>query len=246
MESVRGVAAGYARSGPHDDDPEVSIEAQREAIAAYARFRGLALTESFTDEEEPGSVPLEARPGGSALVSWLAQPHPGGVAVLAVRLERLFASATECLAHLDRWEERGTTLHLLDLGGAPLDFASPAAALVRASLSAARAMELEQHERPSLRSLHKRKRGVKPLLGEKVVRGFIVPDPVELHAVERIRELADEGKSLRLIAEALDQEGVPTKRRARSWSKEAIRLILQRVERGELRSLRPDDKGGAD
>ena len=77
-----------------------------------------------------------------------------------------------------------------------------------------------------------------PLLGERVVRGYIVPDPVEAHAVERIQELAAQGKSLRLIAEALDQEGVPTKRRASAWSKEAIRLILARIERGEARALR--------
>ncbi|HBP17086.1 MAG TPA: hypothetical protein DEA08_04725, partial [Planctomycetes bacterium] len=94
----------------------------------------------------------------------------------------------------------------------------------------------------SLRTLHKRKKGSKLLLGEKVVRGFVVPDPVEAHAVQRIQELADEGKSLRLIAEALDQEGVPTKRRAKSWSKEAIRLILRRIENGEVRSLRGEAK----
>ena len=106
-----------------------------------------------------------------------------------------------------------------------------------------RRSEEQARETPaSLRTLHKRKKGSKLLLGEKVVRGFVVPDPVEAHAVQRIQELADEGKSLRLIAEALDQEGVPTKRRAKSWSKEAIRLILRRIENGEVRSLRGEAK----
>ena len=91
-----------------------------------------------------------------------------------------------------------------------------------------------------LKSLHKRKRGAKLRLGEKVVRGYVVPDPVEAHAVERIQELSSQGKSLRLIAEALDQEGVPTKRRASGWSKEAIRLILRRIEEGQIPNLRSD------
>ena len=43
-------------------------------------------------------------------------------------------------------------------------------------------------------------------------------------------------------ADALDQEGIPTKRRAKHWSKEAIRLMLQRIEKGEIRSLRRRDE----
>ncbi len=230
-------AALYARTGPEGDEPD-PLERQLEALRGYAAFRGLAVAETFTDPDTPGSIPLEARAGGEGLTRFLSAPHPGGAAVVTARLEHLFASATECLAHLEEWEPAGVALHVLDLGGAPLDFSSPAAGLVKATLAAARAMELEQHQRPSLRSLHKRKRGVKPLLGERVVRGYIVPDPVEAHAVERIQELAAQGKSLRLIADALDQEGVPTKRRASAWSKEAIRLILARIERGEARALR--------
>jgi len=233
------VAVGYGRRGPGEqDDPSLTIAAQREAIEAYARFRGFELQEFFSDAAVSGAVPIEARRGGVALTKWLERPHPGGVVLLASRLERLFASATECVAYLGPWEQSGITLHVLDLGGAAVDLASPVGPLVRAVLSAAKDMEREQQQRPSLVGL--RKPAGKPRLGEKVVRGFVVPDPDERFAVERIRALASEGKSLRLIAEALDQEGIPTKRRAKGWSKEAIRLILQRVERGDIRHLRPD------
>lgn len=160
--------------------------------------------------------------------------------LVANRLELLFASATECVAYLHPWENKGVHVHVLDLGGAPVDLNSAVGPIVKAVLESARDMEREQHQRPSLIGMRKRKQGTKPLLGEKVVRGFIVPDPDEQSAVQRIQELAHQGKSLRLIAEALDQEGIPTKRRAKGWSKEAIRLILQRIERGEVRSLRAD------
>ena len=82
--------------------------------------------------------------------------------------------------------------------------------------------------------------GGKVLLGERVVRGYIVPDHDEMRAVARIQALKEQGKSLRIIAETLDEEGVPTKRRAKAWSKEAIRLILKRIEAGEVRSLRKE------
>ncbi|MGE0713573.1 MAG: recombinase family protein [Planctomycetota bacterium] len=234
-------ALGYVRTGDREgeDDPLISVEAQRAAIEAYATFRGLNLEGVLVDEGVGGGVPLEARPGGAELGRWLTRPRVHSVVVL--RLDRLFASARECVNVVERWEEKLVALHVLDLEGAALDTFSPQGRVALAVLRAAARMEEQQREAAldlDLKGLHRRKRGAKLLLGERVVRGFVVPDPVEEHAVQRIQELANEGKSLRLIAEALDQEGVPTKRRAKSWSKEAIRLILKRIEDGQVRPLR--------
>jgi len=161
------------------------------------------------------------------------------LALIVFRLERIFASAIECVSHQEAWHERGITLHVLDVAGLAVDLDSASGALVMGVMRCAREMELVTRERGALPSSRRRERGDRPLLGERVVRGYIVPDPIEQRAVERIEALKREGKSLRLIAEALDREGVPTKRRARrGWSKEAIRLILARIERGEVRSLR--------
>lgn len=235
-------ALGYIRTSDLDEaDPLMASEAQQVAIEHYAAFRGLSLEAVLIDDEVAGSVPLEARPAGGEFARWIHKPRVHSIIVQ--RLDRLFASARECLAALERWEEKQIAIHVLDLAGAPVDTLSPQGRFMKAVLRSAAQMEEQARESPTnLRTLHKRKKGSKLLLGEKVVRGFVVPDPVEAHAVQRIQELADEGKSLRLIAEALDQEGVPTKRRAKSWSKEAIRLILRRIENGEVRSLRGEAK----
>lgn len=230
MPIRRRMALGYvrqARDGPATDEQESSL-------AAYAGFKGLVLVETYVDEEVPGGVPLAARPAGSRLVERLERADGRGAAVLCLRLEDLFASATECVAYEEAWRQRDGELHVLDLDGNPVNTTSHEGRFMVAVLQAVRAMEAAPG-RPRHASRDK------PLLGERVLRGFLVPDPDELVAVRRIQELAAQGKSLRLIAQALDEEGVPTKRRAKAWSKEAIRLIMRRIEKGEVKSLlRPD------
>lgn len=231
-------ALGYVRtSGDDDSDPFASREGQQQALEAYARLRGLHLQEVIGDIDVPGAVPREVREGAAELERRILSPHVH--AVLVQRLDRLFSSTLECVETVARWAEAGTTLHVLAVAGEPLSMDSPQGRYFLALLEEAVAMEDQASEGAStLRNLHRRKRGAKLQLGEKVVRGYVVPDPVEAHAVLRIQELANEGKSLRLIAEALDQEGVPTKRRASGWSKEAIRLILKRIEDGRVPNLR--------
>jgi DNA invertase Pin-like site-specific DNA recombinase len=172
-------------------------------------------------------VPLAARAAGARLLDRLERPDGRGAAVLCLRVEHLFSSATELVAYEEAWRLREGELHVLDLDGNPVSTATHEGRFMVACMQAARAME-SQPGRP--RHAHHDK----PM---RVVRGHLVPDPDEMVAVKRIQELAHQGKSLRLIAEALDEEGVPTKRRAKAWSKEAIRLILRRIEKGEVKSL---------
>lgn len=251
--SAPRIAIGYARSNQPSEPGGLSLETQVEAIKSYAHFRKLELETIICDANVSGSMPIEAREGGAKLIERLYQPHVGAD-LLVVHLERLFSSAAECVDSCEALEPQGTVLHVLDLEGSAISTDSPAGQMMLAVLRSARGMEREQlrHRAQSIVKARRARRGVKPLLGERIVRGYIVPDPAEMHAVQRIEELSRKGKSLRLIAEALDQEGVPTKRRAKAWSKEAIRLILRRIEAGEVRALRtvdlrrPTDNGTID
>lgn len=233
-------ALGYVRtSGDDESDPLTSSEYQARSIEAYTTLRGLHLQEVLVDAEVPGAMPHEARPGAAELERRVHSPRIH--AVVVSRLDRLFSSTHECLLTVARWQEAGTVVHVLAVAGEPMRLDSRQGELALAFMAEAVSMEEQAGDGASLlKTLHKRKRGSKLRLGEKVVRGYVVPDPVEAHAVERIQQLSSQGKSLRLIAEALDQEGVPTKRRASGWSKEAIRLILKRIEEGQIRNLRSD------
>lgn len=234
------VAIGYARASAEESkEYALSIEAQVEAIEAYTRMRGMTLETVYADEDIPGSTPIEVRPGGAELIGRLQHPHTG-LDLLVLRLDRLFCSAAECVEYCEAFVPQETVLHVLDLDGSAFSTDSPPGLLMLSVLRAARDMEQEQslNQGKTILQARKARKGAKPLLGERIVRGYIVPDPAELQAVKRIDEMAKEGKSLRLIAEALDIEGVPTKRRAKAWSKEAIRLIMRRIEKGEVKDLR--------
>jgi len=240
---VSNTAYAYVRCTEAEaEDSFLGAQAQARAIQAYARFKGLRVEEVFTDEGVAGGVPLEARPAGARLVRLLRDPALRGARLLVYQLERLFSSVGECLALQEEWIARDVDLHVLDMDGQPVASSSPLGRLMFSVLASAQTIEAAAARERTRTSPAKRTRakGEKPLLGEKVVRGYIVPDPDEMRAVQRIQELAAEGKSLRAIAETLDEEGVPTKRRARAWSKEAIRLILLRIEKDEVRQLRRD------
>lgn len=228
-------ALAYVRSPGADGDH--AADGQRDAIQAYAGFRGLRVVEAFVDDGVPGGVPLAARPAGGRLVDRLRGPDARDLAVVVTRLELLFSSAAECVAYEREWRERGVEIHVLDLAGNPVSTGTLEGRFMIGVLDVARQME----EQPARDRRHAPPVHDRPRLGERVVKGYVVPDPDELRAVRRIQELAAAGKSLRLIAQALDEEGVPTKRRAAAWSKEAIRLILRRIEDGQIPDLaRPD------
>lgn len=227
----------YARSDPEADaHGSEGLAQQLRSLEAYARLRGLRVDRKVSDEV-PVGMPFEARPGGRDLVASLREER--GIHVLVFHLERAFSSVSECLALEREWESLGHVLHVVDLDGNSVHTQSGLGRFMISVLSSAQTMEASGRGSPRLK--HPRKAGEKPLLGERVVRGYVVPDPDELRAVQRIIDLHGQGRSLREIAEALDEEGVPTKRRAKSWSKEAIRLIMRRVEKGEVRSLRRGD-----
>jgi hypothetical protein len=65
-----------------------------------------------------------------------------------------------------------------------------------------------------------------PSIGYRAEAGQLVPDPSEQRILERVRELAASGASLRTIAATLTDEGYPTRRGGR-WQPTQIARILK-------------------
>lgn len=152
-------ALGYLRVSTEEQASEgLSLEAQRERIAAYARAQGLGLAEVLSDEGVSAARPLGQRPAGARLLAALEAGE--AQAVVAVKLDRLFRDAVDCLATVQGWNERGIALHLLDLGGAAFHSGS---ALGRFFLTVmAGAAEMERNligERTQAALAYKRGRG---------------------------------------------------------------------------------------
>jgi putative DNA-invertase from lambdoid prophage Rac len=80
-----------------------SLDVQRRQIEGYAHMHGLTLAEVLVEGGVSGSVPVEERPIGGALLARLQK----GDIVIAAKLDRLFRSALDALKVVESLKGRG-------------------------------------------------------------------------------------------------------------------------------------------
>jgi DNA invertase Pin-like site-specific DNA recombinase len=206
-------ALGYVRcSTAEQARSSLGLGAQEERIRGYAAAAGLELVDIFGEEGVSGSVPLGDRPGGAILLERLRSGEARHL--VALKLDRLFRDAGDCLGQTRAWDRQGIALHFLDLGGQALYTAS---AMGRMLLTLASAFaELERNmigERTAQALSLKRQRGEKT--GGDPPYGFalgpdgrtLVPVAGEQVIIAKARKLEAQGLSLRGIGAALAKAG---------------------------------------
>src|SRR4051812_13945102 len=106
-------SAGFRRLCPPRKGPSDRIADLHALALGYAHMHGLTLDQIVVEEGVSGSVPLNDRPAGGALLAKLK----AGDIVIAAKLDRCFRSALDALNVAEQLKRRGVKLHLLDLGG---------------------------------------------------------------------------------------------------------------------------------
>lgn len=216
---------GYVRVSTEEQATEgVSLEAQEARIQAYCVANDLELVRVYKDEGVSAGTPLEKRPQGAAMLDALR----GGEArhVVAVKLDRLFRNALDCLRNVDKWDKAGISIHLLDLsvntstaaGKAFLQMAAAFAEMER-NLVRERTESALSHKKANLHVYNHVPYGY-DRQGDK-----LVPNPAEQDVIECIKTMDKNGVPMLRIAEALNNDGVPTKRGGR-WYASTVRNIL--------------------
>jgi DNA invertase Pin-like site-specific DNA recombinase len=202
---------GYARVST---DRQGSLPDQRDAIEAECARRGWHLIDVVSEEASGG------RDDGPGLADAMARIEAGDAGtLLAVKLDRVARSTKGFADLLDRAHRRGWTLVVLDVPEA--DMSTAAGRLVANTLVNVAAFERERISENVRRGLAYRKaQGVQ--LGR--------PSPVSAAALDRLRELRDEGASWRVIADTLNAEGVPTGGPGRWHPTSVRRQYVERIE----------------
>jgi DNA invertase Pin-like site-specific DNA recombinase len=221
-------AIGYVRVSTREQaESGLSIDAQIRRIKQFCEFKELTLKEIIRDENVSAGIPLGEREGGSRLLA-LTQNKP--YAVVAIKLDRLFRDAHDCLGVTKEWKAQGNSLMLMDLG------VDTSTAMGRAFLTnAATYAELEKNlisERTKEALNQVKIQG--GTLGasafgwerseevDEFGRKKLVPNTEELKTVYECQALREAGYSLQQIADKFNNESRPTKRGGR-WFPSTVR-----------------------
>lgn len=253
-------AVAYIRVSTEEQAKEgISIEAQQARIENYCKLQGLQLTHVFTDAGVSGSKKLETREGGQELIRFLYKIRQAkaaiNVAVVTVKLDRLFRNTVDCLMNYEAWRKGGIAIHLADEGGNCIDTSTALGAMflttramfaqferdmtserTRAAMSHKRAKnELQSGKAPYgwdvISTLHPTRLNED---GSRSVLYKLVKNDKETEVINAIRELRNRGVSFAHIAEGLNEQEIPTKTGRGQWERGVVRIIYKRSLRDAM------------
>jgi DNA invertase Pin-like site-specific DNA recombinase len=204
------------------------MEAQEERIRLYCQLNGLELVEVIRERAVTGTIKLNKRPEGRRI----AELTEAGVChIVALKLDRLFRSAVDAISHIGEWQEAGISLHLVDIGGQSINTGLSIGKMLIAMLTGY--AEFERNiiaERTTAALRHKKAHGEvynHAPYGYIPIDGALVPDAAEQAVIAKMANLRSEGVSYGEIANVLNREKIPTKKRG-TWGAQTVYNILGR------------------
>ena len=203
-------------------EQSISLDEQQRACCAYVRARGRDVAGVFVDEGVSGSIPFGERPAGRRV---LAICDGGAGGIVAVRLDRLFRSATDCLVAVTKWTQMGVALHLVELGGQPVDTSSATGRLFVSMLAAFAEFErnlISDRTRGALAELKAQRRRVGTVpYGYRCHAGALTEDADESAVIDRAQTWRRGGWTWEQIAQELNARGTP-RRNGQPWHRKAV------------------------
>jgi DNA invertase Pin-like site-specific DNA recombinase len=243
-------AIAYLRVSKEQQATEgVSLDAQRQRIEAWCVLNDATLdpADVFIDAGISGKR-SDNRPDLHAALD--AACSSGGV-LIVYSLSRLARSTRDTIDIAERLEKAGADLVSLT---EKIDTTSAAGKMIFRILAVLAEFERDQTSERTKDALRYKKSiservGSTPYgydlfddgkrskarqrPGSTVIEGnlpvTLVPNPAEADAIERMKQLRDQGFSYRGIAEVLDRSGIPPKSGGSKWSHTSVRLLVQRA-----------------
>ncbi|MGH3930306.1 MAG: recombinase family protein [Pseudonocardiaceae bacterium] len=213
-------ALGYLRvSTEGQAESGAGLDAQRAAIEAEASRQGWQL-EVITDTSSGAHL---NRPALAAALDRLDRGDAD--LLLAAKLDRVSRSVKDFTELLERAHREGWRLVLLDLGDT-----STATGELTANMIASAA----QYERRLIGQRTREGLAAKRAAGVRLGRPSVLPPEV----VARIVGERAEGRAMRVIAEGLTADGVPTARGGAEWKVSSVQAVLKSQDAAALAGQR--------
>ena len=194
-------------------DSGLGLEAQRAAITAECTRRGWDLTEVYEDAGASGKS-LNNRPELARALE-AVRGHQA-TALIVAKLDRLSRSLLDFAALMEDARTGGWSLVILDLG---VDTTTPSGEMIANVMAT-----FAQFERRLIGQRTKDALAVKKGQGVKLGRPRAIGDEV----IARIEKERAAGRSLRAIAEGLNEEKVPTAHGGAQWHGSTVKALVDR------------------
>jgi putative DNA-invertase from lambdoid prophage Rac len=188
-----------------------SLEVQRRQLEGWAMQRGQQLDGVVVEAGVSGAVPFHERPEGGKLWASLTK----GDTLVASKLDRMFRSASDCLAVVEAFKARGVSLFLLDLNGGGDDVSGNGIARLFLTIVSAFAEFERDRIGERIRATKRAQKARGEYLGGPPPFGWtydadrkLQPVAEQQKALRRIRRLHGEGLSPYKISADLASHGV--------------------------------------
>lgn len=224
-------AVGYVRVSTEDQARNgVSLEAQTAAIQAWAASLQVSILMTCEDAGISGTG-IRQRPGLQEALQVACEKK---AALVVYSLSRLSRSTKDTLQIAERLDKAGADLVSLS---ERIDTTSASGKMIFRLMAVLNEFERDQvAERTSAALQHKKARleAYSPTpYGYTRDGTALVIDETEQEVLRRIRQMREEGVSLRKIADALNRGGVPAKNGGR-WYASTVRYIMgNRIHGGD-------------
>ncbi|WP_108665164.1 recombinase family protein [Euzebya rosea] len=214
---------GYARVST--DEQEISIDAQRDRLHAWAVSRGIDDLQIRVDQGHSGKT--LKRP---AIAEALTELEAAGTGTLVVcKLDRLTRSVVDFAGLMEQSRRQGWHLVALDVG---IDTSTPAGELLATIMAALAQWERRQIADRTITALAR-----KAAEGHRLGRPSAIPDDV----LARIVGLRGAGRSYQAIADALNADGIPTAGRAARWGKSSVASAVKTARLNDRARARAEE-----
>jgi DNA invertase Pin-like site-specific DNA recombinase len=216
---------GYRRVSSETQEEGASLDQQADKINALTMLATLDSATIFTDVCS-GSVALDKRPGGAAMLAHLKS----GDTVICTKLDRMFRDATDALSRADWFKSQGINLILIDMGTEPVTQNGVSRMFFGMLALMAEFERTRIKERLSDGRTGKKAKGGH--IGGRRPFGYnvegtgkaavLTPNEEEQKLIPTMKEMAASGHSLRAISAWLETQG-------HKLSHEGVKKVLERA-----------------
>lgn len=222
----RRFVLGYVRVSTSDQAASgLGLAAQEESIRAACAHRGWTLLDVVHDDGLSGKD--MARPGLQTALQRIAQGEAQGLA--AAKLDRLSRSLVDAAALMSWFDEAGAALVAVDM---QVDTSTAAGRLVTHVMAA-----VAEWERSTISTRTREAAAVRRQRGDRMGRPSV--REVMPEVAERIKTARSSGQTWQAIANALNQDGIPTARSGTAWRVSSVQAAAGYVRPPSKRHFTP-------